>query len=59
MANRKQEHYMGNFLPYGYEKDKEDKHKIVIDRVVETIVQKIFVLYVLNTTRVSGEAGTL
>ncbi|WP_430862491.1 hypothetical protein [Clostridium baratii] len=50
---------MGNFLPYGYEKDKEDKHKIVIDRVVETIVQKIFVLYVLNTTRVSGEAGTL
>ena len=34
--------FHGNYAPYGYEKDEEDKHKIVIDQEVEYVVRKIF-----------------
>ena len=39
---RKQGQFISNYAPYGYEKDKEDKHKIVIDKEAEYVVQKIF-----------------
>ncbi|HBF6012453.1 DUF4368 domain-containing protein [Streptococcus suis] len=41
-VKRKQGQFISNYTPYGYEKDKEDKHKIVIDKEVEYVVQKIF-----------------
>lgn len=41
-VKRKQGQFIQNYTPYGYEKDKEDKHKIVIDKEVEYVVQKIF-----------------
>ncbi|BAN60712.1 hypothetical protein [Streptococcus anginosus] len=41
-AKRKQGQFISNYTPYGYEKDKEYRHKIVIDKEVEYVVQKIF-----------------
>lgn len=41
-VKRKQGQFISNYAPYGYEKDKEDKHKIVIDKEAEYVVQKIF-----------------
>lgn len=41
-VKRKQGQFISNYAPYGYEKDKEDKHKIVIDKEVEDVVRKIF-----------------
>ena len=41
-VKRKQGQFISNYAPYGYEKDKEDKHKIVIDKEVEYVVRKIF-----------------
>ncbi len=43
-VKRKQGQFISNYTPYGYEKDKEDKHKIVIDKEVEYVVQKIFTM---------------
>lgn len=36
--------YVGSFVPYGYEKSKEDKHKLVIDEYAANIVKEIFEL---------------
>lgn len=41
-VKRKQGQYIGNYAPYGYKKDEEDKHRLVVDRQVESIIQKIF-----------------
>jgi len=41
-VKRKKGQFISNYTPYGYEKDEEDKHKIVIDKEVEYVVQKIF-----------------
>ena len=41
-VKRKQGQFISNYAPYGYEKDKEDKHKIVIDKEAEYVVRKIF-----------------
>ena len=41
-VKRKQGQFISNYAPYGYEKDKEDRHKIVIDKEAEYVVQKIF-----------------
>lgn len=38
--------FMGSFAPYGYERSKEDKHKLVIDPVAAEVVKKIFQMYV-------------
>jgi len=43
-VKRKQGQFISNYAPYGYEKDKGDKHKIVIDKEVEYVVQKIFTM---------------
>lgn len=34
--------FIGAFAPFGYKKDKKDKHKLIIDKKVSGIVQKIF-----------------
>ncbi len=34
--------YVGQFAPYGYRKDPEDKHKILVDEEVSWVVVKIF-----------------
>ena len=41
-VKRKQGQFISNYAPYGYEKDEEDKHKIVIDKEAGYVVQKIF-----------------
>lgn len=43
-AKRRQGQYMGNYLPYGYRKSQEDKHKIIIDEDAKPIVQKIYAM---------------
>lgn len=37
--------FIGSFACYGYEKSKEDKHKLVIDPVASNVVKKIYSLY--------------
>lgn len=37
--------YMGSFASYGYERDKDDYHKLVIDPVAAEVVRKIFEMY--------------
>ncbi len=37
--------FMGSFAPYGYDRDKEDKHKLVIDPIASKIVKEIFGKY--------------
>ena len=38
--------FMGSFAPYGYIKDENDKHKLIVDPVAAEIVKKIFFMYV-------------
>lgn len=37
--------FMGSFACYGYDKDPNDKHKLIIDPVAAEVVRKIFKLY--------------
>lgn len=37
--------YLGSFAPYGYKKDPEDRHKLIIDEEVADNVRRIFNLY--------------
>ena len=37
--------FMGSFAPYGYLKDPENKHKLIIDEVAAEVVRKIFEHY--------------
>ena len=37
--------FMGSFASYGYDRDPEDKHKLIIDPVAAEVVRKIFDLY--------------
>ncbi len=43
--NAKQGLFMGKYAPFGYDKSKEDKHKLVINVECAKIVRKIFDLY--------------
>ena len=43
--NAKQGLFMGKYAPFGYEKSKEDKHKLVINEECAKIVRKVFDLY--------------
>ena len=43
--NAKQGLFMGKYAPFGYDKSKEDKHKLVINAECAKIVRKIFDLY--------------
>ena len=37
--------FMGSFAPYGYDRDPQNKHKLIIDPVASEVVKKIFNLY--------------
>jgi len=37
--------YMGSFAPYGYLKDPNDKHKLIVDNNVSYVVKDIFDMY--------------
>lgn len=37
--------FMGSFSPYGYKRDEEDKHKLVIDPIAAKVVKDIFEMY--------------
>lgn len=41
-VKRKNGEYIGAFVPYGYEKSDDDKHKLVIDTYAAGIVKEIF-----------------
>ena len=43
--NAKQGLFMGRYAPFGYDKSKEDKHKLVINEEQAKVVRKIFDLY--------------
>lgn len=43
--NAKQGLFMGKYAPFGYDKSKEDKHKLVINEECAKVVRKIFNLY--------------
>ena len=36
--------YMGSIAPYGYLKDPNDKHKLIVDEIAAVVVKKIFAL---------------
>lgn len=44
-SKRKKGEFIGAFAPYGYEKSKENKNKLVIDEEAAVIVRRIFKLY--------------
>lgn len=46
IAMKKDGKYCGSVAPYGYMKDPEDKHKLIIDPKTAPVVKKIFDLYV-------------
>ena len=43
--NAKQGLFMGRYAPFGYDKSKEDKHKLVINEEQAKVVRKIFDLF--------------
>lgn len=45
-AMKKNGEYVEHFVPYGYKKDTEDKHKVLIDENVYKNVQLIFSMYI-------------
>lgn len=44
-SKREDGKYMGSFAPYGYLKDPNDKHKLIIDKNVAYVVRDIFEKY--------------
>ena len=46
LKNRREEGlFMGSFAFYGYDRDPNDKHKLIVDPVAAEVVKKIFSLY--------------
>ncbi len=45
---KKQGQYVGSFAPYGYIKDENDSHKLVVDEDAALVVKKIFSMYLDN-----------
>ena len=43
---RKRGEFIGSFAPYGYKKDPNNKHKLIVDEEAASIVVKIFDLFV-------------
>jgi DNA invertase Pin-like site-specific DNA recombinase len=42
---KKQGQFVGAFAPYGYIKDPDDKHKLIIDAEAAEVVKRIFAMY--------------
>ena len=49
-ASQKQGKFIGAFAPYGYQKDPENKHRLVIDSYAAEIVKGIFTQYLSGCT---------
>jgi len=46
MRNKKERgEFTGSFAPYGYIRNPEDKHKLLVDKVASEVVKQIFELY--------------
>ena len=58
MMKRKEGKFVGSIAPYGYMRDKEDKHRLVLDEDVNVNVQDIFKWY-LDYMSLSGIAKRL
>lgn len=43
---QRQGKFVGAFAPYGYEKDKENKHHLVVDPPAAAVVKRIYSLYI-------------
>lgn len=44
LIRMKDGHYIGNFAPYGYEKDKDNKSHLKVDKAVSEVLRAIFCL---------------
>ena len=44
-SKQEQGKFIGSFASYGYEKDPQDKNKLIIDEIAAENVKKIFILY--------------
>lgn len=55
-TKRKNGEYVGSFVPYGYVRDTEDKHKLVIDEPAAQIVRDIFKMFTegVSLNRIAG-----
>ena len=60
-AKQKQGEFIGSFAAFGYQKDPEDKHKLVIDEETAPIVRNIFNWYIggTSTTRIAKKLNAL
>ena len=48
--NRKQGKFIGSFATYGYLKDPDDRHKLIIDEEAASVVRMIFDKYISGTS---------
>ena len=48
--NAEQGLFMGRYAPFGYDKDQNDKHKLIINEECAKIVRKIFDLYLAGNS---------
>lgn len=48
--NRKQGKFIGSFPAYGYLKDPEDRHKLIVDKEVAPVVRMIFDRFISGTS---------
>lgn len=55
-TKRKNGEYVGSFVPYGYVRDTDDKHKLVIDESAAQIVRDIFKMFTegVSLNRIAG-----
>ena len=56
--NRMKGYFIGSFAPYGYQKDPNDHHKLIIDEEAADIVRMIFQMF-LSGNSIIGIAKTL
>ncbi|MBP3345185.1 MAG: recombinase family protein [Clostridia bacterium] len=57
-AHRRKGDFIGSFAPYGYKKDPNNHHKLIIDEEAAEVVKKIFDMY-LNGKSVAAVAKEL
>ncbi len=49
-AMKEKGQFVEHYAPYGYKKDKEDKHKIIVDEEVAENIRKIYDMYINGKT---------
>ena len=60
-VKRKKGEYVGSYTPYGYEKDPQNKNRLVVDEYAGNIVRQVFSLYKdgLSVSRISERLNEL